>query len=123
MLCLGHLQFRGYDLSGKIFHIVREKQPKNGAQRIYGEHVNMLEAMHPFPGLAFTMAKQRTLGDVIINSIDVRISVVKDVVLHLPNGRIAAECIHGQAEDVIDPFVAGETAMASIVHHIECYTH
>ena len=108
-----------YDLSFEVFVEVEQQYPCQGGDSVYRQHVNVLKAVcrHPFLGGAH--AHEGTSIDIVIHTIDIGVGMVDDIVFEFPDKGVAAEGIEGEAHDVVDPFFAGITAMAGIVHDIE----
>jgi len=107
------------DSPGKIFTEVEHKHPGKGTNRVQKEHVNMLKTMQGPPGLCAAHPEQRTVGQIIVHTVDIGVGVVNNIVFDLPEKGIAAKRIHGEAHQLINPLAAGETFVAGIVHHVE----
>lgn len=111
-----------YDLSFEVFVEIEHQHPGQGGNGVYGQHVNVLEAVcrHPFLGGAH--AHEGAFIDVVIHTVYIGVGVVDDIVFEFPDEGIATEGVEGEAHDVVDPLFAGVTAMAGIVHDIKADT-
>lgn len=103
----------------EIFTEVEHKHPCKGAHRVQKKHVNVLKAVHGSPGLCAAHPQQRTVGQIIVHTVDVGVGMVNHIVLDLPEKSVSAKCIHGQSHEFIHPLAAGKTFVAGIVHHVE----
>lgn len=75
--------------------------------------------MHGFVRLREAMAKNWRFCNVIIYAIYVCVGVVNDIVFLFPNESVRAQCIHGEAHNIIQAFALGVASMTRIVHDIE----
>ena len=81
----------------------------------------MLHAMCRYPLLRPAHPDKGALGNIVVNTFDIGVSVVNDVVLLFPDEIIAAQCVQRQSKCVIDPFTGGIAAMVGIMHYIKPY--
>ncbi len=72
--------------------------------------VFLLRFAHPHPGLDI---------DIIIYPINIRVSMMNDIVLHVPHKAVTSQYIQGKRSKVVYPFAIAETSMSAVVHHVE----
>jgi hypothetical protein len=79
----------------------------------------MLETVGPYPFLRFTVSHHRALGDIIINAVNIRVSMMNDIVFEFPDESISPEHVQTEPHQIIDPGFFGVGAMAGIMHNIK----
>lgn len=79
----------------------------------------MLETMGWHPFLTLAMSHERTLGNIIVYAIYIRISMMDDIMFELPDKGIPPQGIERKSHQPVDPFPTGVAAMTSIMHDIE----
>lgn len=71
------------------------------------------------PFLTFAVTHEGTLGDVIVETIYIRIGMMDDIMFEFPDKGIASQRIKRKPHQPVDPFPAGIAAVTGIVHDIK----
>ena len=65
------------------------------------------------------MAQYGHLGNIIVHTVHISVSMVNNVVLLFPDKSIYAKAIGAKPHKVIHPFLSGIASVVGIVHHIK----
>ena len=95
-------QWSGMDLLRKILGIIHQEHEQR-SEAIQGKHVHALVFVHGFPWLGRALAHEWHVVDVIVNTVNIGIGMVNDIVFQFPHESIASKKIMGKSENIIDP--------------------
>src|SRR5262249_24918317 len=79
----------------------------------------MLHPVCRHPSLCTAHADERALRNIIIHAIDIRIGVVNNVMLELPDKTITTQRVKCKTKQVVHLLIRGIAAMVGIVHYIK----
>src|SRR5690606_1180776 len=109
----------GYAFPGKIASKIQVKYPGNVGDHVEDYPIEMLEPVKPIARLMFMEAHQGTYFDISIMTFDVRVGMVIDIMLYLPEMRIASQYVKRVGGNRIEPAMFGKTPVTSLVHDVE----
>ena len=75
--------------------------------------------MHCQPWLCAAHSKPGLNVNIVVNTINICVCMVNDIVFYVPHEAASAQYIQGKSSDIVHPFVLAETAMRAVVHYIE----
>jgi hypothetical protein len=75
--------------------------------------------VHGLPGLGSALTHERHVVDIVIDTVNIGISMMNNIVFQFPEKCVAAKEIMCQSEDLIDPSARRKTPVTCIMHDIE----
>lgn len=97
------------------------QHPIESQQSIKENAIPMLEFMELVPFGVLRKTKDPSGFQIFVVAVNVGISVVKHVVLHLPVIHIACKNIHAAAHYLVYPFFGGIGAVIGVVHNVHAH--
>src|SRR6185312_17461501 len=91
------------NLSFEIFVEIHHRYPCKRGDGINQHHVKMLEAVRFNPFLGRALTHDRAFGDIIVDPINVCISMMNDIVFELPDESVSAEQVQAESHQGIYP--------------------
>jgi hypothetical protein len=120
MICQTHfLQGHSANLAFEILLIVQQKDPENVKDAVEKPEIKMLVPVkavfflrfaHPHPGLDI---------DVVVDAVYICISMVDNIMLHIPHEAISSQDIQRESSQSVQPFIFRKASMCPVMHHIE----
>jgi hypothetical protein len=99
--------------------VVVQKHPDYQKQTIQEPNIDVLEAVNFIFLLCFAHSQKRLDFDIIINTIDIGIGMMDDIVLVNPHDHAGSESVYRVSGDVVPELMFAEAAVSSVMHHIE----
>src|SRR6185312_5042696 len=116
----GHFPQRHFpDFSFKIFIIICFKYPDQMKKGIKEPKIILLVFMQPHFLLCCCKPEPGACFNIIVHAVYISVSMMDNIMLHVPHNSAASKEIERGAGRFIDNFIFAEAAMRSIVHYVE----